>query len=91
MSKRTHLTQPDEALRQAVADDLRRLLTTAAEMLAAHQPSAAYTDGQRLTLARHLTDGTEPQHRQLLARMPRITRPTTRGEYALVLRREASA
>lgn len=88
--KRTYPNQADEGLRRVLpagtvnADLLHHLLTIGAEDLRNHQPSHEFTDGARLLLAHNLADDPE-QERQLLAHMPRIDRPTTRGEYSLIL------
>lgn len=84
-------TQPDEALYRATTPagptpDTARLLTLGTEDLRNHHPSRAFTPADRLILARHLTNGTEPAHTTLLAHMPRLDRQTTRGEYAASLR-----
>ena len=68
---------------------LRNLLTTMADLLSHNTPHNEFTDGERLTMARQLTHGEEPEHTNLLARAPRIEQPVTRGEYALLLRRAA--
>jgi len=68
---------------------LRNLLTTMADLLSHNTPENEFTDAERLTVARDLTEGEEPAHTQLLAVAPRIEAPVTRGEYALLLRRVA--
>lgn len=83
-------TQPDEALYRATtpagpSPEAGHLLTIAAEDLRNHHPHRAFTPADRITLARHLTDGTEPVHTELLTHMPRVDRQTTRGEYSLIL------
>lgn len=61
------------------------LLTIGAEDLRNHHPSRAFTPADRIILARHLTTGTELAPTTLLTHMPRADRPTTRGEYSLLL------
>lgn len=68
---------------------LRGLLTTMADLLSHNTPQDEFTDAERLTLARELTNAEEPAHTRLLAYAPRIEQSVTRGEYALRLRRAA--
>jgi len=80
-------TTTAEALRRVQEDTtLRRLLTIAAEDLTNYQPSREFDDADRIVLARQLADGPR-QERQLLARVPQVASPTTRGEYALWVRK----
>ena len=86
----TYPTQQGEALRQPIGTaEIRTLVITAADLLSHERPTWSITEGGRMTLARELTAGEHPQHRALLAAMPVIERDTTRGEYALLLRRVA--
>lgn len=80
-------TTTAEALRRVQEDTaLRRLLTIAAEDLTNYLPTRAFTASDRIVLAHQLADSPH-QERQLLARMPQVTSPTTRGEYALWVRK----
>jgi len=95
MGHRTHLTQPDEALRQARLDrTVREGLRLIADTLTHHQPNGLMDATHRLHLARTTAQATHPDNedanaeyeRQLLLRMPWTDgRAVTRGEYALWL------
>ncbi|MFE9197825.1 hypothetical protein ACFYMH_17385 [Streptomyces albidoflavus] len=86
----TYPTQQGEALRQPIGTaEIRVLVITAADLLSRERPTWSIAEAGRMTLARDLTGAEHPQHRALLAAMPVIERDTTRGEYALLLRRVA--
>ena len=97
MADRTHLTQPDEALRQVRLDTIVRAgLQVIADRLADVHPDRLMTPGQRQAVALTVADTTHPTdtdaavelERQLLRRMPRVdSNVVTRGEYALWLRK----
>ncbi|MFD3749728.1 hypothetical protein ACFWVT_05585 [Streptomyces cyaneofuscatus] len=97
----TQLTQPDEALRRATSGDqvpaAPTVLLTIADRLTSTRPASPILPPRRAALAlRYATDAagydTPASHtleRSLLRLMPEITRPITRGEYALLLRAAA--
>ncbi|WP_282695478.1 hypothetical protein [Streptomyces sp. CC208A] len=95
MSDRTHLTQPDEALREVRLDDtVRQGLRLIADRLTHTKPGHLMTPAQRLAIALTIADTTHPHdedaavelERQLLRRMPFVDgNIVTRGEYALWL------
>ncbi|MGW6395426.1 hypothetical protein ACWFR1_34160 [Streptomyces sp. NPDC055103] len=99
MPERTHLTQQDEALRQARLDDhIRDGLRHIADKLNQRQPGHLMTAGQRLAVALTVADTTHPDNedaaveleRQLLRCMPFVDgQVVTRGEYALWLHKAA--
>lgn len=69
-----------------------RMLGIAGRLLTEVEPTAEFAEGNRLALAWQLAgEGATTLLGQLLARMPRVEVPVTRGEYALHLRRAASA
>lgn len=71
---------------------VERLMGIAAELLTEVDPTTDFNDGNRLALAWQLTGhGAADLREQLVARMPRVEQPVTRGEYALRLRRTAAA
>ncbi len=80
----------------ALHADADELLAAIADKLTGYRPEDRMLDESRLSLActyatscRGFTEPAEQLERMLLARMPRITRDVTRGEYALILRRLA--
>jgi hypothetical protein len=73
------------------AAPVARLLGIAGRLLADVDPTAEFAEGNRLALAWQLTgDGADRLRGELLARMPQVEQPITRGEYALRLRRAAA-
>lgn len=97
MSDRTHLPEPDEALRRvrlddAVRDGLRHIThelthTEPGRLMDAYQRHAAARE-QANKAHPHDIDATVELERQLLRRMPFVDgRAVTRGEYALWLRK----
>jgi hypothetical protein len=91
----THRTDAAPALQdpqpQPTADPVVRLVGIADRLLTEVEPTAAFAEGNRLGLAWKLTgDGADRLRGELLARMPTVDRPMTRGEYALLLRRAAA-
>ncbi|RLV66333.1 hypothetical protein STAN_1854 [Streptomyces sp. CBMAI 2042] len=101
MSDPTDHGQQDEALRRAATADQTatapRLLLTIADRLTTTRPASPILPPRRAALAlRYATEAagydTPASHtleRSLLRLMPEITRPITRGEYALLLRAAA--
>lgn len=91
----SHLTQQDEALRQARHDEhIRQGLRAIADKLAHRKPDHLMTTAQRLACALTASDDILPNdpvaaeelERQLLQRMPFVDgNVVTRGEYALWL------
>jgi hypothetical protein len=77
---------------EATADPpVVRLLGIAGRLLTEVEPAAEFAEGNRLALAWQLTgDGADRLRGELLARMPQVEQPVTRGEYALRLRRAAA-
>lgn len=68
-----------------------RLIGIADRLLTEVEPTAEFAEGNRLALAWQLTgDDANTLRGELLARMPRLEQPVTRGEYALRLRRAAA-
>jgi hypothetical protein len=100
MAHRTDLSQPDEALRRAQADDtVRRLVIEVADYLTARRPMDGFREASRLYLASAKSiannamdsDRAGELLRALLATMPVPYTGETRGEYALRLRAAARA
>ncbi|BAU83326.1 hypothetical protein SLA_2399 [Streptomyces laurentii] len=98
MTDRTHLPQPDDALRRARHDEaVRTGLLWIADRIAARRPHVFMTASGREAIAlsaayeQHPADETaaETLERELLLRMPHVDSPFTRADYALVLRRAA--
>ncbi|WP_143669115.1 hypothetical protein [Streptomyces sp. wa1063] len=101
MSDPTDRAQAEEALRRAATADQAatapRLLLDIADRLTTIRPASPILPPRRAALAlRYATDAagydTPASHtleRALLRAMPEITRPITRGEYALLLRKAA--
>ncbi|MFB6626486.1 hypothetical protein ACFCWD_28960 [Streptomyces sp. NPDC056374] len=96
MADLTHLTQEDEALRQARTLDLGNVLQQVADHLTTGGPGLLMTDADRLTAARTVAATVHPhsEHaaaqlsRTLLQHMPHITEQAiTHGEYALRVRK----
>ncbi|MFF4369651.1 hypothetical protein [Streptomyces sp. NPDC001594] len=95
----THLSQPDEALRQTSRDArVRGGLAYAVKRLTDPRAHHVMTDAARLAIAQRYasdtlgwTDEADELIRDLLAVMPEITRDITRGEYALLLPPAGSA
>lgn len=95
MSDRTHLPEPDEALRRVRLDrTVRDGLRLIADTLAHVEPGRLMDATHRLHLARTTATATHPDdtdaavhlERQILRRMPFVDgRAVTRGEYALWL------
>lgn len=95
----TDRAQAEEALRRAATADQAatapRLLLDIADRLTTFRPASPILPPRRAALAlRYATDAagydTPASHtleRALLRAMPEITRPITRGEYALLLRK----
>lgn len=95
MAHRTQLSQPDEGLRRAQADDtVRRLVTEVADYLTDRRPMDGFREASRLYLAsaKSISDNAMDSDRAaellraLLAVMPTPYAGETRGEYALRLR-----
>jgi hypothetical protein len=101
MHERTHLSQADEALRQATAPSVaaREALLAIAGRLSQVRPDGPMHEPMRMALAlrvasvRHgvCTPAADQLEAEILARAPRVARPITRGEYALILQRAAGA
>ena len=99
MSDRTHLTEPDEALRRARLDERTRTgLRLIADRFRNRRPHVLMTEAGRLAAAlrnaEQITggpgDAADELERELLMRMPYVDhQPITRGEYALILDRAA--
>ncbi|MFE6103204.1 hypothetical protein ACFVQ4_25050 [Streptomyces laurentii] len=97
MNHRTHLPQPDEALRRTRADQaIRAGLHWIAQRLTTHRPTDHMTDNaRRMAATRYAYDlhGDTGAGGALCAllieRMPTHRPDETRGEYALRLRRAA--
>ena len=96
MPERTHLTEPDEALRRTRLDDQTRAgLRLIADRYRNTRPYGLMTEAGRLAIAlrtaEQITGGpgpaTDTLERELLMRMPYVDQPITRGEYALILDR----
>ncbi|AZM54147.1 hypothetical protein DMA15_17520 [Streptomyces sp. WAC 01529] len=86
---------PDD-LAAALRADATELLAAIADKLAGHRPDDRMLEDTRLALActyatrrRGFSEPADQLERMLLARMPRVERDITRGEYALILRRAA--
>ncbi|MGW0537833.1 hypothetical protein [Streptomyces sp. NPDC003032] len=82
---------PDD-LAAAMRADAAELLGVVADKLAAHRPNDRMLEETRLALActyatrcRGFSEPAEQLERMLQARMPRVERDITRGEYALIL------
>jgi hypothetical protein len=95
MAERTHPNQADEALRQITtpSNDARNVLATIADRLTTERPTHLMTEAGRMALALRYAsaeygvgDGAEDLEREVLRHMPRIDRPISRGEYALLIR-----
>lgn len=99
MERSTQPNQADEALRQsAPSPDARAGLLAIADRLTNVRPSGDMYEARRLALAlRQATDrqGFTPAadrlEMEILRHMPRLTSVTTRGEYALHLRKAAQS
>ncbi|MBX7464933.1 hypothetical protein [Streptomyces sp. NPDC057910] len=98
MPERTDHVQPDEYLRRATgpSEDVRAVLIAMADRLTHVRPHGEMDDSRRLALIlRYATDrlGFGPAGEALEVEVrsyaPRITGKSTRGEYALILRRAA--
>ncbi|MFD7016094.1 hypothetical protein [Streptomyces sp. NPDC059928] len=101
MPERTDHVQPDEYLRRANGPsvDARAVLTVIADRLSTVRPTGVMREPIRLTLAlRYATERhgfrsarADEVENEVLRLMPRIAPDTvtTRGEYALILRRAA--
>lgn len=99
--ERTQHSQADEALRQVTGPgtNVRAVLTAIADRLSTVRPAGVMREAIRLSLAlRYATEahgfGTPRANeveREALRLMPRVdpSSTTTRGEYALILRRAA--
>ncbi|MGW1546628.1 hypothetical protein [Streptomyces sp. NPDC002346] len=96
MEHRTYASQADEALRQATtpSNDARNVLATIADRLTTERPTHLMTEAGRMALALRYAsaeygvgEGAEELEREALRHMPRVIRPISRGEYALILRR----
>lgn len=96
--ERTQLNQADEALRQSVpSPDARTTLLAIATRLTNVRPTGDMYEARRLALALRYAQealGSTPAadllEMEILRHMPRITSVTTRGEYALLLRKAAN-
>lgn len=92
MPNRTDAPTATQDPQQETGNPVERLMGIAATLLTEVDPTADFTDGNRLALAWQLTGADEGELReQALAHMPRVEQPVTRGEYALRLRRTAAA
>ncbi|WP_327725749.1 hypothetical protein [Streptomyces europaeiscabiei] len=92
MPNRTDAPTATQDPQQEAGDPVERLMGIAATLLTEVDPTADLNDGNRLALAWQLTgDGEGELREQLVARMPRVEQPVTRGEYALRLRRTGAA
>ncbi|MEV5944524.1 hypothetical protein [Streptomyces sp. NPDC051994] len=99
--ERTQHSQADEALRQVAGPsaDARAVLTAIADRLSTVRPAGVMREAIRLSLSlRYATEahgfdtaGAAAVEREVLRLMPRVapSSTTTRGEYALILRRAA--
>ncbi|MER5559676.1 hypothetical protein ABT071_13830 [Streptomyces sp. NPDC002506] len=96
--ERTDHVQPDEYLRRVTgpSEDVRAVLIAMADRLTHVRPHGEMDDSRRLALIlRYSTDrygfGPAGEALEVEARSyaPRITGRSTRGEYALILRRAA--
>lgn len=95
--------QAEEGLRRAIGDApteaVRGLLRAVAQRLRDERPGDPMRDATRLALAltyserRFATNSAlaREAERQFLGHAPRIEKPITRGEYALILDRAAGA
>lgn len=90
--------RPIIPLAAALRADATELLAAIADKLSGYQPDAPMLEDTRLALAityatnrRGHSEPADQLDRMLQARMPRIERDITRGEYALILRRNAEA
>lgn len=93
-----HSTGTPACVPQPIADDsVQTILVSIADRLTTVRPGGAMTE--EIRLARALTHTTnllgygtdaEQAERRVMALLPRITRPITRGEYALILRKIAA-
>ncbi|PJM98113.1 hypothetical protein CG740_37145 [Streptomyces sp. CB01201] len=90
-----HSTGTPACVAQPTTDDnVRTVLVAIADRLTKVRPAGAMTEESRLARALAHTvellgygrDAEEAEH-SVIALMPRITRPITRGEYALLLRK----
>ncbi|MFJ3097373.1 hypothetical protein [Streptomyces hydrogenans] len=97
MADRTHLTQPDEALRQVAAQTLHNLVGVAATLIADYltetRPADNFIEASRRYLAaRYAKERAHDRAREdevneaLLRLLPSPRLTETRGEYALRLR-----
>lgn len=68
---------------------VQALLHVMADQLTGRDPAQSLTDGVRLALIHDMTGSIGPLSSALLDWAPPITRPTTTGEYVLILRRSA--
>lgn len=85
-------------LADALRADATELLGAIADKLTRYRPEDRMLEDTRLALActfatlrRGFSELADQLERMLLARMPRVERDITRGEYALILRRQAEA
>lgn len=81
-------------LAAALRADATELLGAIADKLTSHRPGDRMLEDTRLAVActyatrrRGFSETADQLERMLLARMPRVERDITRGEYALILRR----